>query len=1340
MAAAKATGGADAIISLLRRQRGRTITEEALAALAQKSPPEVVELALDLASDTAVTARVALAVVRNRSYSVEIFSMLLDRAGRQFEITEMLLDEVSSDGWDVNGEMLSLLVRRGGEGLPITTEFIKGVAKHCDSETMELLLDRKKPVWIPKSVAVAAAANEDYGAEVMRVLLAHDGRDFDITSALIETASSNTKNLPDLMATLLNEPLASEVVITPHTIKCSARDMDKAAAIMGMFARCESSRFRFGDEAVQLAMQSFNADAVALLLAHQRRFSQEISEWAVHAAAAWSGQNGKEVVCLLLDQLGEEFPVTDLIVNDIAENLDDEVMKRLLDLHGASIYSRPELICGIAKNKHHALEVLEVLLQFKGADFTINDDAVEASVKNASNGKVLTSRLLSLDTAKFAITANAVAAVSRYLDAQVLRLILDRWGEASKQLPEKVLKSAVQNEPHGIDVVNLLLDQYGLDIPLTANVASAAAGNEVSGFGIMSLLLGHNNSLPLSLGTVNVAAANTSCGYALMSLFLDHDQNILLTENTLIKIAENGEAASAIFDLLFQRRLYDFPVGTEVLKAVACNEEHGLEIMEALLEKRGCDIHITPDILECAAKNEKKGPAMTKLLLNRAGRGPLLTEEVLIAAASRRDHAEELTALLRVLPRDLPFTESMVATKILHDWWGAEQTKRLFDYRGASIPITKGLIETILDGCCSKEVVRVILRWQAEDFPVSDEIVTSIVKSYDSNLVACFLDLRGESIHLTPGHLQAAATNRHYGPEVLEVLLDHSGDIPITEEVVIAAAGQSDTGARLMELLIKRYGQKVPITEKVIAAIATSGRTGEESVALLLKNADWDVTLTEELVGELFRHRGTHTHRVLLALCRGVARITEQATAALVEEFQPDEVAALLDQCGERVPITTTVIQAALRNWEHRDKIAHVLLTHRPNSVLGDEIWPSILTTCSLGVFDQLLNQQTMVATLTAETVLAVAEEGSDSVVQSLLNRPSQDIPISAQVVEAIAGGLSGETMSLLLARRGEEMNVTEKVIDAAVKENVSNGQDVVSVLLNERPDELHIDEAIIVDMVERFDAGFIDRLYAHLGSNAPLTSSVLRAAAANKPHGEQILKSLISKHAPLDLQVLVDLAEEMDPQMMRVIIQEQGDKIPITKDLVTGIIRNYKHRQELMVLLLQLQDPNVPVPESTLIDIFGQFDVTMIGTLLDKHGDDIQLTEQVIMAALDGQEAPDVMKLLLERRAEDIPLTEPLLMAMVDKLDARAMALLLDKRPGDLTITEALVEAAMGNYNYRNELLPLFLSRCDEDMQISEAAFSQCARTCNGDFIKHLLKRLRTDITVTEGLVMLRS
>src|SRR5204863_4290603 len=74
--------------------------------------------------------------------------------------------------------------------------------------------------------------------------------------------------------------------------------------------------------------------------------------------------------------------------------------------------------------------------------------------------------------------------------------------------------------------------------------------------------------------------------------------------------------------------------------------------------------------------------------------------------------------------------------------------------------------------------------------------------------------------------------------QVINLFLEKRGDeVKITEEVVMAAAENEETGEAIMQLLLEKRGDEVKITEEVVRAAAENEETREAIMQLLLERS-----------------------------------------------------------------------------------------------------------------------------------------------------------------------------------------------------------------------------------------------------------------------------------------------------------------------------------------------------------------------------------------------------------------------------------------------------------------------------------------------------------------------
>lgn len=118
------------------------------------------------------------------------------------------------------------------------------------------------------------------------------------------------------------------------------------------------------------------------------------------------------------------------------------------------------------------------------------------------------------------------------------------------------------------------------------------------------------------------------------------------------------------------------------------------------------------------------------------------------------------------------------------------------------------------------------------------------------------------------------------------------------------------------------------------------------------------------------------------------------------------------------------------------------------------------------------------------------------------------------------------------------------------------------------------------------------------------VTKDIVKAAASNEACGEQVMRLFIIqpvKHVTIEEEAVASIAESFDGEMMALLLNQSGDEIIVTENVVKAAARNSKSAKEVIELLL------------------------------DKRGDEIIVTEDVMKAAV----TDEVFELLLEHQAK---------------------------------------------------------------------------------------------------------
>lgn len=189
----------------------------------------------------------------------------------------------------------------------------------------------------------------------------------------------------------------------------------------------------------------------------------------------------------------------------------------------------------------------------------------------------------------------------------------------------------------------------------------------------------------------------------------------------------------------------------------------------------------------------------------------------------------------------------------------------------------------------------------------------------------------------------AARFDRH--EKVTKFLLDYSDKTPITEGVIIAAAGNKYAGPEILELLLEKRGSKVQITEGVIIAAAGNETAGYDILEILLEKRGFEIQITEDVIIAAAGNEmdGFDILKLLLEKRGSEVQITEGVIlAAAQNEWKGYSILELLlEKRGSEVQITEGIITAAAENAWKEDDILELLLKKRgPRTRLQRALWP----------------------------------------------------------------------------------------------------------------------------------------------------------------------------------------------------------------------------------------------------------------------------------------------------------------------------------------------------------------------------------------------------------------
>ncbi|KAB8216359.1 hypothetical protein BDV33DRAFT_207422 [Aspergillus novoparasiticus] len=738
----------------------------------------------------------------------------------------------------------------------------------------------------------------------------------------------------------------------------------------------------------------------------------------------------------------------------------------------------------------------------------------------------------------------------------------------------------------------------------------------------------------------------------------------------------------------------------------ASNERNGFEALSLMLDDYGEDLRITEAVVCAAARNVSKGAILISTLLERRGGEIIITDEVVRAASNNPGSGEEVITLL-LKGRWKEFVVSEISMSLIIENFGEAIITVLLDTYGRQIRITE-------------EVLKAAAR-----------------NKRGPESLALLCDKFSDQVHITEGVLKAAAGNSRQGAKIIGLLLDrYSDQILIPEGVLRAAAGNSLAGAKIMQLLLHRYGDQIQITEEVLKAAASNENS--ENMAMLCHTFGNKIAITEGVLQSASYNTfsGAKIINLLLNIYGNKIHVTEGALkAAINNSCDGLEILHLfLARHSSQVQITEGVLRAAAEN-----------------SRAGAQIMPLLLEKCGDQI--QITEDVLIPAATRLEIMRIICEKCADRM----------------QITEGVlkSATIRPSIIALLCVKFSDQVKITEGVLKAAA-ENYFYGAEVIDFLLNRYGDQIQLTGEVLRSAASNSRDGVeIMLLFLnHYGHQIQTTENVFRcmlAIGARKPNFMALLRSKFGGHIQITEGILLAAAKDADngAEVISFLLSRYGDTIQITEKVLKAATRNTYYGTKIIHLLLDKYGDKVQVTEGvlqavveishdnskpSLMERFRLFrhaeephsGIEVLGLLLDRYGDQIQVTERVLKSAVANTSmGVEVLNLLLDRYSDQIQVTEEVLKSAAANTSkgVEILDLLLDKYGDQIQVTGGVLKSAACNETPETIAV---LSKSFDKLQITEGVLEAAAGNQTGglEIMRRLSARYGDEIQMTERVL----
>ncbi|KAI1738194.1 hypothetical protein F4680DRAFT_450273 [Xylaria scruposa] len=292
------------------------------------------------------------------------------------------------------------------------------------------------------------------------------------------------------------------------------------------------------------------------------------------------------------------------------------------------------------------------------------------------------------------------------------------------------------------------------------------------------------------------------------SLFAERKEQVsqMLPPDFLLQIIRSPNALSGVYSVLKNIPDKDAMITEEVLEAAASHKE--LHVIEQLLES-GAAIKITDNCLRKAAQNQN--PKVIGLLLQHKTIDATFASQLVGVAASCYDTNGSLQVLLGMYGDRIGITEEhLISTNC---FWNYNALRTLLNH----MPLTEASILCILKYYQSLEGHR-------GRFP-DDRILQKLFSSH-------------VRIEIDDDTAEVAARYVPQSSEMDCILELRASELPISESMVAAAAGNKECGKEILELFVRRNeSDRVKLTEKALLALLSNEGKGREILAWIVESS-----------------------------------------------------------------------------------------------------------------------------------------------------------------------------------------------------------------------------------------------------------------------------------------------------------------------------------------------------------------------------------------------------------------------------------------------------------------------------------------------------------------------
>ncbi|KAL7900363.1 hypothetical protein HDV63DRAFT_370944 [Trichoderma sp. SZMC 28014] len=369
------------------------------------------------------------------------------------------------------------------------------------------------------------------------------------------------------------------------------------------------------------------------------------------------------------------------------------------------------------------------------------------------------------------------------------------------------------------------------------------------------------------------------------------------------------------------------------------------------------------------------------------------------------------------------------------------------------------------------------------EFKIDKNVINSLVVNDSSGKATELLyQYRANEFETSQEMVKEAVQNQSAAREVVEVIFRNQNEqIPITEEILLAAARNTGCGHTVLEFLLP-LASEINIPKLAETAARNSG-CGDELLRLLLPYVqDMDISKIADAAA-WNKGCGDKIIKLLVPFVKGGDITPLAETAAGMDEKAEKLISLLFSRFEKDVNVTPTLLENAARNEQCGDRLMEFLLAKRPSDLeFSPEMVRAVIYNKTNGI--KLLRlvldyQRPDIGVM--EQVAQSADErtapwGKEAFQIYLEQQALQSPTITTQEFAIFVRWCSTTSVKQFLQSGRSKVTITVEVARAMVQ-NKSSGEFILQQLLRERELGVKVEHDAAIELVRLLGEPVLDWL-----------------------------------------------------------------------------------------------------------------------------------------------------------------------------------------------------------------------------------------------------------------------